>query len=45
MGVDPNRKYDILANSRDGLAAIVLGAAVCKSKTEARIVLREVMNY
>ena len=46
LGVDPDRPYDILANSRDGLAAISIGDAVFKSITEERIVdLTEVMKH
>ena len=46
LGVDPDRPYDILANSRDGLAAISIGDAVYKSITQERIIdLREVMTH
>jgi len=46
MGVDPERSYDILADSRDALAAIAIGDAVYKSITEDRVVdLTEVMSH
>lgn len=46
MGEDPDRKYDILANSRDGLAAIAIGDAVYKSIVgEETIDLTEVMSH
>ena len=45
LGVDPLRKYDILANSKDGLKAIAIGDAVYKSIKEKRIIeLDEVMK-
>ena len=46
LGVDPNRQYDILATSKDGLAAISIGDAVFKSITEERIIdLTDVMKH
>ena len=46
LGVDPDRKYDILANSKDGLAAISIGDAVFKSITQGTIIdLTEVMKH
>ena len=46
LGEDPDRKYDILAHSKDGLAAISIGDAVYKSITQERIIdLREVMTH
>ena len=46
MGEDPDRKYDILAHSRDGLAAISIGDAVFKSITTGQIIdLTEVMSH
>ena len=45
LGVDPLRRYDILANSKDGLNAIAIGDAVYKSIMEKRIIeLDEVMK-
>ena len=46
LGVDPDRKYDILADSRDGLSAISIGDAVYKSIMEEKIIdLTEVMTH
>ena len=46
LGVDPDRKYDILATSRDGLSAISIGDAVYKSITQERVIdLSEVMKH
>ena len=46
IGEDPDRKYDILAHSRDGLAAISIGDAVYKSITTGQIMdLTEVMSH
>ena len=46
MGVEENRPYDILATSKDGLAAISIGDAVFKSITEDRIIdLTDVMKH
>ena len=46
LGVEEDRPYDILANSRDGLAAISIGDAVFKSITSGQIIdLTEVMSH
>ena len=37
LGEDPNRKYDILAKSRDGFRAIAIGDAVFESITDGQI--------
>ena len=38
LGEDPDRKYDILAHSRDGLRAITIGDAVYKSIMTGQII-------
>lgn len=46
LGVEEDRPYDILADSRDALSAIAIGDAIYKSITEDRIVcLRDVMSH
>lgn len=46
LGVEEDRPYDILADSRDGLAAISIGDAVFKSITSGQIIdLTEVMSH
>ncbi|MGN0879624.1 MAG: Gfo/Idh/MocA family protein [Oligosphaeraceae bacterium] len=46
LGVDPNRKYDILADSKDGLRAISIGDAVYKSIMSGQVIdLTEVMTH
>ena len=46
LGVDPDRPYNILADSKDGLAAISIGDAVYKSIVQEKIIdLREVMSH
>jgi hypothetical protein len=46
LGVDADRPYDILADSKDGLAAISIGDAVYKSIVEEKIIdLTDVMKH
>jgi len=46
IGEEPDRRYDILAKSKDGLNAISIGDAVYKSITSGQIIdLTEVMKH
>lgn len=45
LGADPDRKYDILANSKDGLYAVSIGDAIYKSIMTKQIIdLTDVVN-